>query len=50
MLHYATNLLFLKKYDSAWFVKYIEEQEIRMLKFLRDNIFVEFGGRIFQQV
>lgn len=43
--------------DSAYFVKnhtesnknYTEENVINMLNFLIDNIFVEFGGRIFQQ-
>ena len=44
-------------YDSAYFVKnhtesnkkYTEEDIVNMLDFLIDNIFVEFGGRIFQQ-
>ena len=45
-------------YNSAYFVKnepddkkfYTEEQVISMLEFLIDNIFVEFGGKIFQQI
>ena len=43
--------------DKSYFVKnhtdsnrkYSEEDIVRMLDFLIDNIFVEFGGRIFQQ-
>ena len=29
---------------------YTEEQVVSMLEFLIDNIFVEFGGRLFQQI
>ena len=43
--------------DKAYFVKkhtdskskYTEEEVINMLEFLIDNIFVEFGGQVFQQ-
>ena len=46
-----------KKLNNAYFVKehsdsptkYTAEQVINMLNFLIDNIFVEFGGRVFQQ-
>ena len=46
-------------YNSTYFsttvpdknkIYYTEEQVISMLEFLIDNIFVKFGGRIFQQV
>ena len=46
------------KYNSTYFVKshsdakhkYTEEDIVRMINFLIDNIFVECGGEIFQQV
>ena len=44
-------------YSGTYFVKntsnaktkYTEEDIVRMIEFLVDNIFVEFGGKIFQQ-
>ena len=46
------------KNDTAYFVKeqtdakniYTEDDIISMLNFLTDNIFVQFGGIIFQQI
>ena len=51
-----TNILFLDK--TTYFVRevtnakifYSENDIVSMLEFLIDNIFVEFGGHIFQQV
>ena len=43
------NATYFVKDHSDCIQKYTEDDIIKMLNFLIDNIFVEFGGQIFQQ-
>ena len=43
------NICYFVKDHSDSPTKYTAEQIITMLEFLIDNIFVEFGGQVFQQ-
>ena len=39
---------FVKNYSKSD-KKYTEDEIVNMMEFLIDNIFVQFGGRVFQQ-
>jgi len=45
---HALNAYFVKDHTSRK-TKYTEDDIVNMINFLIDNIFIEFGGRIFQQ-
>jgi len=42
------NAHFVKDHTNSK-TKYTEDDIVNMINFLNDNIFIEFGGRIFQQ-
>jgi len=42
-------MLFLDKNHTNSKTKYTKDDIVNMINFLIDNIFIEFGGRIFQQ-
>ena len=48
MNEHTNNTYFVKEYSNAK-NKYTEDDIISMINFLIDNIYVEFGGNIFQQ-
>ena len=47
---YRPKLFHSQKWKSQVTNKYTEDDIINMLEFLVDNIFVVFGGKVFQQI
>jgi len=45
---HGLNAYFVKNHTNSK-TKYTEDDIVNMINFLTDNIFMEFGGRIFQQ-